>query len=108
MALSNLDVIDAIGIDRYSGEIVLSLIDELDWSEPALHAELLSEKLNRYLGFVESREYLVQYPEAGGQPIRINLICRFQPPAAVVASLEGARAIAISYGSELSWQLHST
>ncbi|MGO8134287.1 DUF6572 domain-containing protein, partial [Rhizobium ruizarguesonis] len=57
MALDETNVIDAIGVDKATGELVLTITDHLEWKgSDSEHLLLLQEKLNTYLGFVESGE----------------------------------------------------
>lgn len=90
-----------------SGEVVLSLIDEMDWVDVQTHAELLGEKLNRYFGFVEAGELVANYPAAQGRSRRIDVIFRHAPPQALLASLEAATGVAASYGCSLTWRVHA-
>lgn len=105
MTLAKLDVVDGIGTDRVSGEVVLLLADEMSWENPQAHADLLTEKLNRYLGFVESGELITSYPDAEGHAVRIDILLRCEPPASVVSSLESARKVANEYKCSITWRL---
>jgi hypothetical protein len=55
-----------IGADRVTGDIILFICDHLPWSEDHQetleHMYLLQEKLNKYIGFIESGEINARYP----------------------------------------------
>lgn len=53
--------LDAIGtVDNH---LELLLVDPVDWQEEieAVHLEILQEKLNNYIYFLESKQYVAQY-----------------------------------------------
>jgi hypothetical protein len=107
MTIANPGIIDAMSVDKRTNEAVLTLIDHLEWLALREHTVLLSEKLNRYFGFVESGEIFDAYPGAKGRKLRINVICRFEPPDQAVAFLEKARTVAGEYDCTLSWEHHA-
>jgi hypothetical protein len=78
MSIDNPEVVDAIGIERDSDFVVLTICDYLDWYYADEHIQALQDKFNRYLGFVEN-ELLDAYPLAMGRSIRIDLLCKYQP-----------------------------
>ena len=108
MPLANPSVIDAIGIDTVTGEVVLSLLDEMEWTELELHATLLGEKLNHYLGFIEAGELTQAYPESDGRATRIDVIFRCDPPSVVLSSFAGAAELAAAYECSINWRVHAT
>ena len=78
LSVEQVNQIDMIGIDRDSGDVVLTITDHLDWSEPSdTHLRLLQAKLNAYLRFVESGELLDRYPNSKGRGIVIYLVGKF-------------------------------
>jgi hypothetical protein len=107
MTIANPGIIDAMSVDKQTNEAVLTLIDHLEWQEFREHTQLLSEKLNRYFGFVESGEIFASYPNAKGRKLRINVICRFEPTAQAMAFLDKARTVAGEYDCTLSWEHHA-
>lgn len=78
MSVDQTGIIDFIGIDNFSGNLVLTISDHLEWSDKE-HLLLLQEKINAYLSFVESDEILTTYPNAQGRNIVINLVCKHPP-----------------------------
>ncbi|MEW4562962.1 DUF6572 domain-containing protein [Bremerella sp. JC770] len=79
MALSKTQIIDAVGICKQTGCVVLSLMDEEDWGEESEHIKLLEGKLSNYLRFVESGDMVKAYPKAQGRTARIEIRGRCRP-----------------------------
>jgi hypothetical protein len=72
--------IDAIGLDRQTGHVIMTIADGLDWEDEEKHLLLLQGKLNVYLRFVQSGEILESYPQAEGRRITISVVLRCPPP----------------------------
>ncbi|WP_261316788.1 DUF6572 domain-containing protein [Rhizobium leguminosarum] len=59
---------------------MLTITDHLEWTgSDNEHLLLLQEKLNTYLGFVESGEMLETYPDAKGKAVLIDVVCKYPP-----------------------------
>jgi hypothetical protein len=94
MSLDNLEVVDAVGTERNSGTVVLSLFDAWDWHDERGHLIALQDKFNTYLGFVESGQIYQDYPTAADKALRIDVITRYPIPGAALAFLKEAAAVA--------------
>lgn len=79
MSLKKPKELDFIGIDKESGTVELSIIDDLDWVDEENHLLLLQEKINCYLAFIESGEIYQSYPQAIGREICITIYTKFTP-----------------------------
>jgi hypothetical protein len=78
MSVEQTNVIDAIGVDNQTGELVLTITDHLEWTESDNeHRLLLQEKLNTYLRFVESGEILQTYPDSKERAVAIDVVCKY-------------------------------
>ena len=104
MAVDNPAVIDIVGIDARSGEVVLTISDHLEWDEPNEHVLVLQEKLNRYLAFVESGELSVRYAGAHGRRVRIDVCCQHAPSPLGEQFLRAATSIVEQAGLSLTWR----
>lgn len=67
MAIDNPNVIDGVAIDKERNALVLLLTDHLAWEgEDALsefdHLNLLQNKINAYISFLESGQHKENYP----------------------------------------------
>jgi hypothetical protein len=106
MSLDDVDVVDAVGTETGDGTVVLSIIDGWDWSDEQRHLRALQNKLNAYFGFVESGQIYEAYPEADGQPLRIDVVSKFPFPEAGLALLEKASAAAAQLNMTVAHRVH--
>jgi uncharacterized protein DUF6572 len=102
MSLDRLDVVDAVGVDKSSGSVILTLLDSWDWSDERTHLLALQAKLNAYFAFIEAGEIFESYPEARGRQVVIDVISRFplQPSAKIL--LQKAAALAEQIGARVT------
>lgn len=99
MTVENTSIVDAVGTDKETGEVRLSIFDHLPWDAEHLH--LLQEKINVYLGFIESGEIYVSYPNAKGRPLVIDVLTKFRPSEDAARFLKHAEAVIENYGATL-------
>ena len=83
MSIDKYDVIDKMGIHRNGSEVMLLIVDPLDWTDPLSHLSHLQEKLSKYVGFVKTGQLLEQLPTAKGLPVRIQVLGQHELPASV-------------------------
>src|SRR5689334_21372162 len=107
MALEKLDVVDAIGIDKETGVVCLTLIDAWGWDDERAHLLTLQEKLNRYLGFIESGEVREAYPKSIGKKLRIEVIFRFPPTPWAIEFLATAKQCAAEVDTDFVFETDS-
>lgn len=62
MSVAETNKVDGMGKDKKTGELLLLITDHLDWSQEGEHLLLLQDKLNSYLGFIQSGQYAATYP----------------------------------------------
>ncbi len=78
MSIDQTNVVDAIGIDNVTGEVVLTIADHLEWvGSDNEHLLLLQQKLNTYLRFVESGEILETFADAKDRTVLIDVVCKY-------------------------------
>jgi hypothetical protein len=99
MTVENTSTVDAVGTDKETGEVRLSIFDHLPWDTE--HLCLLQDKINVYLGFIESGEIYVSYPNAKGRPLVIDAYTKFRPTEDAARFLRQAEAVAANYGASL-------
>lgn len=99
MTVENSATIDAIGVDRQTGAIHLSIVDSLPWD--LTHLQFLQEKINTYLGFIESGEVYDAYPEAKRRQLVIDIVARFRPNEDAWRFLEQAKTVIENYGATM-------
>jgi hypothetical protein len=99
MGLDKTLVVDAAGIEKSSGYMVLSIVDSWAWDkDDEAHLLALEEKLNAYFEFVESGQVWESYPDARSSRIVIELISRFAPSKRAHKLLEHAAKISVNLG----------
>lgn len=99
MGLENALVVDAAGIEKSSGYMVLSIIDSWAWEEEEdAHLLALQEKLNAYFEFVESGQIWESYPDARASRVVIELVSRFAPLTRAHELLEAAAKVSATLG----------
>jgi len=105
MTIENIEKVDGVGIDKKSGEVVLTISDHLTWIDDAAHFRLIEKKIGRYLDFVKTGQLIETLPEADKRQIRINVICQHQPTDSASKFLLAAQGqlkkmgIGFSFGS---------
>ena len=99
------DVIDMIGTQEASGEVVLTISDHLEWDEANEHLLQLQEKINRYLAFIEAGELPEKYPASVGKKVRIQVFCKYAPSFDGERLLDRARETVEGAGFLFSWRV---
>jgi hypothetical protein len=108
MALHKTGVIDRVGVEADTGRVVLTVVDEMDWSDDQRHLLALQQKLNTYLSFVERGEVFRRLARPGHPmlprttPVKVGIVAIHPFPAYAMAFLEYARHVFESSGMELS------
>ena len=73
MSVVETNKIDIIGIDKQTGQVVLTITDHLDWNSDNDHLLMLQEKINFYLSFIESGEIFQIYSHARNRQALIKV-----------------------------------
>lgn len=106
MSLDNLEVIDAIGIQKDSGVVSLSIIDAWGWADQDDHLKALQDKLNAYFHFIETGQIYEAYPDAEGRVLQIEIIGRFPIPDKGLTFIEKASEVAAELDLTVIYRLH--
>lgn len=97
--------VDAIGIDKTTGVVVLKVFDHLDWSDEQSHLYLLQEKINSYLRFMESEEVLEAYPDAKKRKLQISISFKEKLSANGIKFLDTVSKIISDAGFSLTYSI---
>ena len=62
MSVTESNKIDAMGKSKEKKELSLLIADHLEWENEYEHLVILQDKINSYLGFIESKQYESIYP----------------------------------------------
>ena len=103
MSLDQLDVVDAIGVDKVSDAVVLSIIDYWPWHDTESHLNTLRDKIKRYLDYIDSGEIYESYPDARGKSISIDVVAQHSFPAEAIKFLDSI-ALALQDAVRLSYR----
>jgi len=72
-------VIDVIGHDTKTGEVVLVMNELEPWDDSDERLLALQERFNAYVSFLLDGEMAEMHPEVAGKPARIELRCAHMP-----------------------------
>jgi hypothetical protein len=107
MTIEQTDVVDIIGTNPKTNEVLLVISDHLEWTDDdqsdKFHMYLLQQKFNSYLEFIESGEIYRTYPDAIGKEIVIKIMAKFPMNDQASAFLERARAIVMTFGYKIEF-----
>ena len=93
MSIEESNVVDFVGVEKATGNVVLTISDHLDWSDTGKHIALLEDKLNAYLRFIESGEIHKEYPRSEGRQVIISIVGKYPVPVQCQKFLEEAKSI---------------
>jgi hypothetical protein len=105
MSVDQPKVIDFVGVDKASGEVILTIADHLDWNDSRAHQMILQDKLNSYLAFIESGEILESYPDSKDRPVVINIVFKYKPDQPGQQFFAKAREVIESAGFSLRYEV---
>jgi len=105
MSIIQTDVVDFIGIDNLSKNVILSILDDLNWSNEHNHLLLLQEKINLYLSFIESGEIYDTYPLSIGKKIEIEIYFKHDLPYNATVFLEKSIQVISDAGFNLKYSI---
>lgn len=55
------NTLDGVGYDEENQRLIMFLSDGMDWHDEARHLFLLQEKINNYIAYIETKQYLKSY-----------------------------------------------
>jgi hypothetical protein len=111
VTVEQMNVVDCQSIDPETGEVWLTISDHLDWGtgrqEELEHLWTLQEKINVYLGYMESGEIYKKYPPAKGRKLVIDVVGKFPLSEKATFFFEKTRAFLETAGYKLQFR-HQT
>lgn len=114
MLLSNADVIDYLGIEKETGCVVVTLVDDCDWRDETAHLTQLQRKLNRYFDFIDRGEVFQQvaaiagYEVAPSTPVKMSILARYEPQGEGRRFLEHVAKVALEAGVGFAFKVVAT
>lgn len=103
MSIDKTNTIDFISTSP-EGRIVLTISDHQSWSED-WHLQLLQDKINAYLQFIESGQLIEDYPTAAEKEIIINTVLKYEPTDEATSFLEKAKEVILEAGIGFHWRI---
>lgn len=84
MSVRDIDIVDYLYLEDDTGTPVLVVSDPLTWKSPEEedHLEMLREKLNSQIAFVETGQLSSIYPPYKGGMVRVEVVARHALSAA--------------------------
>ena len=101
MSIEDKDKIDFISIRRSSDDVILTISDHLDWEDELFHLEMLQDKLNVYIEFIEGGQIYEDYPQSKGRKLVIEIVSKEEYNPEGREFLDKAKPIVQSIGAEL-------
>src|SRR5213592_4432253 len=105
MSVESAEVVDFVSIERATSDVVLTISDHLDWTDEPGHRQLLEEKINAYLDFIESGQLLQQYPKAKDRRVVIDIVMQYEPVSEARDFLTYTASIVADAGMTLSFRV---
>lgn len=63
MSVIDINKVDGIGKSKNDEELIFLITDHLDWSNEYEHLKILQDKINAYIEFIESKQFISIYPD---------------------------------------------
>jgi Family of unknown function (DUF6572) len=108
MSIDQTNVIDLIGTNPTTNEVLLGISDHLEWANDEEsdneHMYLLQQKINSYLEFMESGEIYKRYPGAVGKRVTILVSGKFPMNREAFSFFEKVKEVVRRYGYDLQFQ----
>ena len=111
MTVAQESTVDWLGIEQGTGNVVLTAVDDLDWSDEKAHLLAIQEKLNTYLAFIESGEVFERLTEDVGRtvardtPIKVSILAKHALSDRAKAFMEHAQERFHEAGFELTFKV---
>lgn len=102
MSINQTNIIDVISTSP-EGIVILTISDHHSWQE-TYHHQLLQDKINGYLQFIEGGQIYKDYPQALNGDISIRTIMKYEPNIETLNFLEQCKKIINAAGIGFEWQ----
>jgi hypothetical protein len=103
MSVSDANTVDAVGIEPDTGNALMIVSDDMDWSDIAGHINALQQKIGAYIAFIQSGQLDNSLPEGVGRPRKIGVIQQFEPPEIAVQILDQLGEQLSTFSIDFAW-----
>lgn len=83
--------IDNVFLDEEQNIVILEILDDMDWSNETEHLELLQNKLNLYIHFIDTKQLYELHDEFKSKDIGIAIHFKYTIPMSCRSFIEKAR-----------------
>lgn len=110
MTIEQLDKLDYYAVHPDKTKVRLVISDHLDWVkfDEGLYLELLQDKINRYLHFIEEGQWMETRPDLRGVPIIIEVCAKYLPSTEALKFYRSAGPMVAKCGVSLELNLTSS
>jgi hypothetical protein len=107
MSVLETDLIDYIYLDDENDTPVLVVTDPLTWRPPGdqSHLDMLRDKLNAQIAFIETGQIKAVWPSFDGRPVRVEVVAHCPLTAMASDFYDLARQVMTKANMELCFQL---
>ena len=107
MSVLETDLIDYIYLDDENETPVLVVSDPLTWRPPEdqRHLDVLRDKLNAQIAFIETGQIKTVWPRFDGRPVRVEVVARCPLTQAASEFYALARKVMTEANMDLRFQL---
>jgi len=103
MSVENTKVIDFI--TEKKNNVILTISDHLEWDDDNEHIFLLQEKINAYLGAIESGQLNEKHPTSVGKKVTISIALKYDPNEQGVLFLSYIKDLLLNAGYDFDYYL---
>jgi hypothetical protein len=110
MSIDQTEKIDILVTDKEKTFVRLIIADHLDWEEfdEGHHLELLQDKINAYLHFIEGGQLIQSRPDLKGVPVIIEVAAKYPPSEEALKFYRLAGPLVAEGGVSLQLKIPST
>lgn len=104
MSITNPKTIDFVSVSKSSGRVALTISDHLKWTNCERHLAKLQDKINAYLGYIESGQLHKEHPALVGKEIEISVMFKHAPTAPALEFLHAVQTVIEKAGFTFCYQ----
>jgi hypothetical protein len=106
MSLLEKNKVDALGIDE-KGNLLMLIIDEVNWKDKREHLICLQDKINNYVAFIETKQYRQTYPSKNFDEFIIRISFLYKIPKKCVKFLNEVNKQLNSYSIFVEYEVEN-
>ena len=72
--IEKIETIDGIAFQEETSKLIMLLADGMDWTDENNHMLLLQSKLNNYIKYIDTEQYIEKYPNTKNIEIQIKFL----------------------------------